>query len=151
VSELLALADADSRSQWDALTLGYTEPAGLPALREEVARCVPSLGVQRWSRVTPSCAAGCTATAAQSTSSAACRKRASSSRTHCSSAASTSSSPRRAISRCTASRKLWGAHACASCWLPLRAPASLTPRTRLAARFRPGCRRARLTARSTLT
>ncbi len=40
VSELLGLADADSRSQWDALTLGYTEPAGLPALREEIARCV---------------------------------------------------------------------------------------------------------------
>jgi aspartate/methionine/tyrosine aminotransferase len=38
LSELLALADADSLSRWDALSLGYTESAGLPALREEVAR-----------------------------------------------------------------------------------------------------------------
>ena len=36
--ELLALADADSLARWDALTLGYTESQGLPALREEVAR-----------------------------------------------------------------------------------------------------------------
>lgn len=35
--ELLALADADSLSRWESLALGYTESAGLPALREEVA------------------------------------------------------------------------------------------------------------------
>jgi aspartate/methionine/tyrosine aminotransferase len=35
--ELLALADADSLARWEALTLGYTESQGLPALREEVA------------------------------------------------------------------------------------------------------------------
>ncbi|HEY3341641.1 MAG TPA: aminotransferase class I/II-fold pyridoxal phosphate-dependent enzyme [Anaerolineae bacterium] len=41
--ELLALADADSLARWDALTLGYTESQGLPALREEVARMSPGL------------------------------------------------------------------------------------------------------------
>ena len=35
--ELLELADADARRRWDELWLGYTEPAGLPALREAVA------------------------------------------------------------------------------------------------------------------
>jgi aspartate/methionine/tyrosine aminotransferase len=38
MQELLTLADDDSRRRWDALTLGYTESAGLPALREAVAR-----------------------------------------------------------------------------------------------------------------
>jgi aspartate/methionine/tyrosine aminotransferase len=38
LAELLALADADGRDRWQRLTLGYTESAGLPALREEVAR-----------------------------------------------------------------------------------------------------------------
>jgi len=35
--ELLALADEDSLARWEALSLGYTESPGLPALREEVA------------------------------------------------------------------------------------------------------------------
>jgi aspartate/methionine/tyrosine aminotransferase len=37
MSELLAMADDDMRQQWDALRLGYTESAGLPALRHEIA------------------------------------------------------------------------------------------------------------------
>lgn len=35
--ELLALADDDSRERWNALSLGYTESTGLPALRDEIA------------------------------------------------------------------------------------------------------------------
>ena len=35
--DLLALADDDARQRWDDLTLGYTETAGLPALRAEIA------------------------------------------------------------------------------------------------------------------
>jgi hypothetical protein len=38
--ELLSLADAESLALWEALALGYSESQGLPALREEVARCV---------------------------------------------------------------------------------------------------------------
>lgn len=41
MSELLALADADSRERWEGLSLGYTESSGLPALREEIARLYP--------------------------------------------------------------------------------------------------------------
>jgi len=37
LAELLALADDDARSRWEALTLGYTETYGLPALRAEIA------------------------------------------------------------------------------------------------------------------
>lgn len=37
LDEVLALADQDSRARWDALTLGYTESLGLPALRAEIA------------------------------------------------------------------------------------------------------------------
>jgi aspartate/methionine/tyrosine aminotransferase len=37
LSELLALADDDSRHRWDTLRLGYTESLGLPALRNEIA------------------------------------------------------------------------------------------------------------------
>jgi aspartate/methionine/tyrosine aminotransferase len=37
LGELLALADADGRSRWDELWLGYTESAGQPALREAIA------------------------------------------------------------------------------------------------------------------
>ena len=37
VAELLALADPASRALWDGLSLGYTESAGHPALREEIA------------------------------------------------------------------------------------------------------------------
>jgi aspartate/methionine/tyrosine aminotransferase len=36
--DLLSLADAEMRSAWDALALGYTESAGHPLLRAEVAR-----------------------------------------------------------------------------------------------------------------
>jgi aspartate/methionine/tyrosine aminotransferase len=36
--ELLSLADDDTRRRWDSLSLGYTESAGLPALREEIAK-----------------------------------------------------------------------------------------------------------------
>jgi aspartate/methionine/tyrosine aminotransferase len=35
--ELLEMADADARRRWDELWLGYTESAGLPALREAIA------------------------------------------------------------------------------------------------------------------
>ena len=37
LSELLQIADDDSRSRWEKLGLGYTESAGLPALRQEIA------------------------------------------------------------------------------------------------------------------
>ena len=37
LAELLALADEDGRRRWDELWLGYTESAGLPALREAIA------------------------------------------------------------------------------------------------------------------
>lgn len=43
MTELLALADADSRELWDKLTLGYTESAGHPALRAEIARLYTTL------------------------------------------------------------------------------------------------------------
>src|SRR5207302_9475375 len=39
----LALADDDARERWDALSLGYTESLGLPALRDEIARLYPGL------------------------------------------------------------------------------------------------------------
>lgn len=38
MAELLALADDELRARWEALTLGYTESAGLPLLRAEIAR-----------------------------------------------------------------------------------------------------------------
>jgi aspartate/methionine/tyrosine aminotransferase len=37
LADLLALADDDSLRRWERLTLGYTESAGLPALREAIA------------------------------------------------------------------------------------------------------------------
>ncbi|HEY1276958.1 MAG TPA: aminotransferase class I/II-fold pyridoxal phosphate-dependent enzyme [Thermoleophilaceae bacterium] len=37
LAELLALADDRGRELWDGLALGYTESAGAPALREEIA------------------------------------------------------------------------------------------------------------------
>jgi aspartate/methionine/tyrosine aminotransferase len=37
MTELLALADDDSRRRWESLLLGYTESPGLPALRAEIA------------------------------------------------------------------------------------------------------------------
>ena len=41
--ELLDHADADGRARWDGLTLGYTESAGHPVLRSEIARLYPPL------------------------------------------------------------------------------------------------------------
>jgi hypothetical protein len=41
--DLLSLADAETRELWDRLTLGYTESAGLPALRAEVASLYDSV------------------------------------------------------------------------------------------------------------
>jgi aspartate/methionine/tyrosine aminotransferase len=41
--ELLAMADDDARDRWEGLSLGYTESAGLPALREEISRLYSSL------------------------------------------------------------------------------------------------------------
>ena len=38
LSELLQTADEDSRTRWEKLSLGYTESAGLPALRQEIAQ-----------------------------------------------------------------------------------------------------------------
>ena len=43
LAELLALADDDARRRWETLRLGYTESAGLPALREEIARMYDGL------------------------------------------------------------------------------------------------------------
>ena len=37
LTDLLALADDDGRRRWESLSLGYTESAGLPALRREIA------------------------------------------------------------------------------------------------------------------
>jgi aspartate/methionine/tyrosine aminotransferase len=37
MAEVLAMADADAKARWDSLTLAYTESAGLPALRAEIA------------------------------------------------------------------------------------------------------------------
>ena len=37
LEELLALADDDAKKRWKGLVLAYTESAGLPALREEIA------------------------------------------------------------------------------------------------------------------
>jgi aspartate/methionine/tyrosine aminotransferase len=37
MGELLALADGETRSMWDRLTLGYTESSGHPLLRREIA------------------------------------------------------------------------------------------------------------------
>ncbi|QSQ19794.1 aminotransferase class I/II-fold pyridoxal phosphate-dependent enzyme [Pyxidicoccus parkwayensis] len=43
MKDLLALADAESLSRWEGLTLGYTESTGLPALRAEIAALYPGL------------------------------------------------------------------------------------------------------------
>jgi aspartate/methionine/tyrosine aminotransferase len=43
LSELLALADDDSRRRWSELRLGYTESLGLPALRDEIAALYTTL------------------------------------------------------------------------------------------------------------
>src|SRR5437763_17132458 len=38
LAELLALADSETRTLWETLRLGYTESAGHPLLRAEIAR-----------------------------------------------------------------------------------------------------------------
>ncbi|HKN64833.1 MAG TPA: hypothetical protein VJW73_01065, partial [Gemmatimonadaceae bacterium] len=38
LSDLIALADDETRQLWDTLRLGYTESAGHPSLRAELAR-----------------------------------------------------------------------------------------------------------------
>jgi aspartate/methionine/tyrosine aminotransferase len=38
LSEILELADPESKKLWESLTLGYTEPPGLPLLRKEIAK-----------------------------------------------------------------------------------------------------------------
>ncbi len=43
LEELIALADSDSKALWQSLTLGYTEPAGHPLLRQEIAALYSSL------------------------------------------------------------------------------------------------------------
>ena len=40
MAELLALADDEARALWDGLRLGYTESAGHPLLRAEIAGAV---------------------------------------------------------------------------------------------------------------
>ncbi|MFZ1805587.1 MAG: aminotransferase class I/II-fold pyridoxal phosphate-dependent enzyme [Cyclobacteriaceae bacterium] len=43
LNELLELADGKSRSEWDALTLGYTESKGDPAFRNEISKLYTSI------------------------------------------------------------------------------------------------------------
>ena len=43
LAELLGLADDESRALWDDLGLGYTESAGHPLLRAEIARLYDGL------------------------------------------------------------------------------------------------------------
>ena len=43
ITELLNLADDETRSMWDGLRLGYTESTGHPLLRAEIARLYDSL------------------------------------------------------------------------------------------------------------
>ena len=42
-ADLLALADDDGRRRWESLRLGYTESAGMPELRAEIARLYSGL------------------------------------------------------------------------------------------------------------
>jgi len=44
LGELLGAADSGSLAMWEGLRLGYTEPMGHPALRDEVAALYPGLG-----------------------------------------------------------------------------------------------------------
>ena len=37
-SEIIAMADEEAKDLWDNLSLGYTESAGLPLLRREIAK-----------------------------------------------------------------------------------------------------------------
>lgn len=43
LSELLAIADEDSKKLWNSLALGYTESPGHPILRQEIARLYNSI------------------------------------------------------------------------------------------------------------
>lgn len=43
LNEILALADAETRSLWENLHLGYTESPGMPLLREEIAKLYTTL------------------------------------------------------------------------------------------------------------
>ena len=43
MGDLLELADDETRAMWDGLRLGYTESAGHPLLRAEIARLYDSL------------------------------------------------------------------------------------------------------------
>lgn len=43
LSEVLELADDDARDRWSALSLGYTESSGLPALRDAIAATYQTL------------------------------------------------------------------------------------------------------------
>jgi len=42
--DVLAMADAETRQLWEELTLGYTETAGHPLLREAIAEIYPGIG-----------------------------------------------------------------------------------------------------------
>lgn len=43
VTELLAMADAETLQLWNTLSLGYTQPEGLPLLRQEVSQLYQTL------------------------------------------------------------------------------------------------------------
>jgi aspartate/methionine/tyrosine aminotransferase len=47
LSELLALADEETRALWDGLRLGYTESQGHPLLRNEAARLYRTVGPEQ--------------------------------------------------------------------------------------------------------
>ena len=40
------MADDELKAMWDNLSLGYTESAGLPLLREEIASCYAGIETQ---------------------------------------------------------------------------------------------------------
>ena len=44
LTELLELADDESRAHWESLSLGYTESTGLPILRREIATLYDAVG-----------------------------------------------------------------------------------------------------------
>lgn len=46
LAELLEMADHDARDRWDRLSLGYTEAAGLPALRQEITGLYSTLAAE---------------------------------------------------------------------------------------------------------
>ncbi len=47
LSEIAAMADAETKELWDSLHLGYTEPPGLPILREEIAKLYSQINSQQ--------------------------------------------------------------------------------------------------------